>query len=312
MQEIPFVWIDGAPAAGKTMLIERLLQSSRKRDFAVVRLAQSDSVTEMESDDGTSEESKRYEVAGAIEAARLFYPPKTSTIDYSADDEQTAMSYVRCMAWRDWEGDEAKCDALICEGANDFYWRSQVRVFVARPFPAGQSLATREIRERFRLELDKDTLPLALSMVGLKKCLPLELLSPDTASQERQVPSDVPETAMRQLMDMASNGVPVHENLWGLQPGYENIVQAAVIIINIHNEKERPAAMRLVDELRRLRTDCDIAKDIISLHDYRGKLSIYICNLANQADQELTKALTRIKRPVQEFRPKHQYRLVSV
>src|SRR5208283_1998442 len=103
--------------------------------------------------------------------------------------------------------------------ANDFYWRSQVRVFVARPFLAGQSLATREIRERFRLDLDKDTLPLALSMVGLKKCPPLEPLLPGTALHERQVSSDVPEAAMRQLMDMASNGVPVLADLWGLQPG---------------------------------------------------------------------------------------------
>lgn len=72
IQEIPFVWIDGCVGAGKTTLIERLLESNRKREFAVVRCLADDMVTETESDDGEHEECKRYQTAGAITQLRLY------------------------------------------------------------------------------------------------------------------------------------------------------------------------------------------------------------------------------------------------
>jgi GTPase SAR1 family protein len=301
MQEIPFVWIDGLASAGKTTLIERLLQSNRKRDFVVVRLLASDNVSETRSDGGESPECMRYGNAGSTAALRLDYP-----FMHLPKDENEAMEWVRCLAWRDWGGEESACDALVCEGENDFHWRSQLRVFVARPLPEGQSLITKRRGKRFSLELE-DCLPLVHSLAGP----PPEAIVDEPAWTDAQASDDFSEPVGR-IMEMAKNRLPVYRNVWEISPEYKNITNAAVIVINIHDEKERAAALQLVQEIRRLRDDRAVAHDVFSYHDYRGKVSIYVCNFSNPSDKELSKALTRIKRSIQEFCPRSFYGLAYV
>lgn len=303
--ELPFLWIDGSFGAGKTTLIERLLESNRKRQLAVVRFRASDSVTATEADNGQHEECKRYEDAEAVDQLHLTYPK-----DIFNEGDHKAMQHVRDVLWNDCFGEEAACDALICEGSNDFAWRSSLRVFVARPLPEGQSLVTRERREvlRYSLQelLDLGILPAADSS---------EVESIENAeweTVEAVQSSDELSEVERQLLDIAENGMPVCGQFWELHAEYRNIMKAAVIVINIHSEQERAAASALIEQINRLRTDPELNRDLSSRRDYCGRLSIFVCNLTNSKDHNLVKALARIKRPIQEFCPRYGFQLSPV
>ncbi len=134
MNDIASLWIDGSPKAGKTSLIERLLQSNRTKEFAVVRLIPSDSVNSLEIDNEQSEECERYIATGAVKGLRIIYPNNV----LKRDDQQIFES-IRRTTWNNGFG-EAACRTLICEGQPFARWQSTLRVFVVRPLVQGQSL----------------------------------------------------------------------------------------------------------------------------------------------------------------------------
>lgn len=70
------------------------------------------------------------------------------------------------------------------------------------------------------------------------------------------------------------------------------------MIINIHDESERPAAERLAAEVRRLRNDPDVKSDVLGIDAQRRQPTIFIANLADPKDKVLKKALARVKRAI--------------
>lgn len=82
---------------------------------------------------------------------------------------------------------------------------------------------------------------------------------------------------------------------WTIRKDCAGITRANVVVINVHDESERPAAEELAAEVRRIREDPEIKGDVLGMRANRRQPAILVANLADPKDKELKKALARVK-----------------
>jgi hypothetical protein len=125
------VHVDGPPEAGKTAFVERLLGALDGWVLAV-RCGRDESLRQArESSSARDPEVRRYRAAGASDAGRLAFPAARD----SADDFFTSRLLTDVS------------DVVVIEGDSPL-GDADLRVFVAPPPAAGQTLLVRERRDR--------------------------------------------------------------------------------------------------------------------------------------------------------------------
>jgi hypothetical protein len=125
------VHVDGPPEAGKTAFVERLLGALDGWVLAV-RCRRDESLRQArESSSARDPEVRRYRAAGASDAGRLAFPAARD----SADDFFTSRLLTDVS------------DVVVIEGDSPL-GDADLRVFVAPPPAAGQTLLVRERRDR--------------------------------------------------------------------------------------------------------------------------------------------------------------------
>jgi hypothetical protein len=258
MIEREYVWIDGPPASGKTTFIERLIVATRNELVLAARFVPAKTPKQSGPAKG-NDETKRYADAGAI-GTMLFRVPSQPDPDAFWSSEFIE-NYSR---------------AIIIEGAvvEEILSPSLV-VCVMCPLPEGESLLVKGARAPRRIDRDS----MAITEQVLFKNDPKRLGA--LHEFERMIPA---------------LGLTPRGGGWAIRDDSAGVTQAAVIVINVHDEGERPAAERLAAEVRRIREDAEIKNDVIGLRDAKRQPIIVIANLANAKDKELKKAITRVKR----------------
>jgi len=125
------IHVDGSPGAGKTTFVERLLGAVDEWALAV-RCRRDESLRyARESSSARAPEMRRYRAAGATEAGRFTFPSaRDSADDFFSSRLMTAAS-----------------DIVVIEGDSPLRG-ADLRVFVAPPPAAGQTLLVRERRDR--------------------------------------------------------------------------------------------------------------------------------------------------------------------
>jgi hypothetical protein len=77
---------------------------------------------------------------------------------------------------------------------------------------------------------------------------------------------------------------------------YAGIERAALVVVNIGDERERDSAERLVSDVARLRADEELFRDILSRRGRR--VTAVVANVEERGDPGLRKALARVRRAV--------------
>ena len=154
-------------------------------------------------------------------------------------------------------------DAVLIEGDRPLDWAELV-VFVMRPSAAAPDLLERSSTARAR----KDP--------GILDQL-LEELAGHTGRKRGASAS-------------------ARRKRWTVNAGYQGVENAQLVVVNVHDPAERPHAERLVEQVKRLRTDADVFQDVLGITGSKVPITTVVADLSDPRDPGLRKALTRIKR----------------
>lgn len=268
MIERAYLQVSGPPQAGKTTFIERLLAACRGELLLATRFL---SVRKAK-DGGPSkgnDETKRYEEAGAI-GTMLFRVPPEPDPDAFWSSEFTE-NYSR---------------GIVIEGeVVEDVVAPDVVVFVLRPLPDGPQL------------LEQKEVDAGRASIGFVKAMEA-LVARELESLGGSMSPDLRaklDTELASIREHASKKSSTRK-VWALADGHAGLVRAHVVVINVHDESERPAAERLAAEVRRIRDDTEVAKELVRYPANKRQPAILVANLADAKGKALKKAITRMKK----------------
>ncbi|HEO70538.1 MAG TPA: hypothetical protein ENN80_04695 [Candidatus Hydrogenedentes bacterium] len=293
MRERAYVWVDGPSGAGKTTLIEHVLKSNRSRLLSVARFVETDAVDHFVENSEGNEETKRFEDASVIASALFQYPPEENRAELDRFwDSEFILDYS---------------EGIIFEGPATAVIPADLHVYVLRPLPEPEPIVHKESHEVARLSLDDIMSPAflfgntlkneaALSALGRGKETPEQDLKQLMEAVRERILEDIDPEQRRRLEE----GIPAIENKWHINPAWPRLAYAQTVVINIHDESERPAAELLASELRRIHADEEILHDLVGFRGGHHRISIFIANLSDSRDKALQKAIARMKRPLDQ------------
>lgn len=293
MTDRKWIFFQGPQGAGKTTFIRRLLESTRKTLWLVYR-AQPAPSPELAGEWADSEESDMLTDAGALEARVYYLADGSRHIDDPFWDPEWIEDYPEAVAF---EGPSFPCVEA------DLY------VHVMRPLADGEELVSLKEVEACRIEAME-----YLKMMGIELPEDARLLSEEESEQLLQeeneareagdeiiseesieIPDEVGDLIIRALK---RETIPITEKAWRLHPDHDEIARCGLVVINIHDEAERPAAQRTRQLIKALRTRPELRRDIFANRYDILRVTILIANVSNPHDPELRKGLARIKRVV--------------
>jgi len=89
---------------------------------------------------------------------------------------------------------------------------------------------------------------------------------------------------------------------WALAEGYAGIERAQVVVANIRDESEQPAAVAFLEEVAQLRNDATVFADVMGYPRSKLPITAVAADLSNPKDAGLKKALARVKRATRQRR----------
>jgi hypothetical protein len=236
------IHIDGAPGAGKTAFVERLLGALDEWVLAV-RCRRDESLRHArESWSASDPEVRRYRAAGASDAGRFtFSSDRDAADDFFTTRLLTDVSDVVVI-----EGDSPLRDA-------------ELRVFVAPPPAAGRALLVRERRDRAAQQrAQADAMQRLLGEPDGAARLLEQLVGGPLVAFAREQP-ELLEQARASLLagigKVRAAPPPAPTERWAVAGGYAGIEHAQLVVLNVREDAGRERAQGLLEEVRRLRAD---------------------------------------------------------
>jgi hypothetical protein len=286
------IHVDGPPGVGKTAFVERLVGALDEWVLAV-RCRRDESLRQArESSSARDPEVRRYRMAGASDAGRFTFP---STRD-SADDFFTSRLLTDVS------------DVVVIEGDSPLR-DADLRVFVAPPPAAGQTLVVREHRDRAGQQRAR--------AAGMERLLG----EPDGAARLLEQLMGGPMVAFArerpELLEQARVGLlagigkirtappPAPTEHWAVAEGYTGIEYAQLVVVNACEDSERRRAHSLLEDVRRLRADQAVFDDVLGWRGSRVPITAVVADLADVRDAETRRAVARVKRSVRAVPGRH-------
>lgn len=263
-----FVWIDGSPGSGKTLLIERVLQSNRSKNIGVVRFRKNPKRRAPKEIPAGSEETQRYLSAGAQSALLMEYPP---------DNENT--SVTEDFWCTDFLGN--LFNAVYCEAElTDDQFPTDLSVFVLPPLAQPAS-----IFESHQIKVDEQFMRNHLTQAFGHIAPVMEKLSKSF--------DDCINDVVVQTANKLDTMPPL--TILRLAPGFEGLIKASTVVVNVRDQRERQSAERLLEYIDSVGTGPNRIEPTFG-YFWRSKRSMFVCNFSDPKDPELRKLVTMIKR----------------
>jgi hypothetical protein len=281
------IHIDGAPGAGKTAFVERLLGALDKSVLAV-RCRRDESLRHArESWSARDPEVRRYRAAGAPDAGRFTFPSARD----AADDFFTSRLLTDVS------------DAVVIEGDSPLR-DADLRVFVAPPPAAGQALLVRERRDRAAQQrAQADAMERLLGEPDGAARLLDQLVGGPVVAFAREQPELLEQARVSLLAGIgkirtAPPLAPTEH--WAVAAGYAGIEHAQLVVLNTCEDAERRRAQALLEDVRRLRADRAVFDDVLGWRGSRVPITAVVADLANAREAGTRKAVARVKRSVRD------------
>lgn len=262
-----FIWIDGPAGSGKTTLIERVLESNRNKSLGAIRLRKNRKLRSPKEIKAGNDETRRFKNAGAADTLLVEYPDnnRSSVADFFFANEFRGGLF----------------NAIYCEAElTEDQFPMDMNLFVLPPLTDPASIFDVQ-----QIKVDKEFMKSQFAKV-------LGHLAP--AVQRLSISL---EDCMDKVLEGSDGDLDKFPPLTILRlaPGFEGLIIATKVIVNIREEKERVNAERLlylIDEIG------STPKRVENTFGYfwRPKKSMFIANLTNPKDAELKKLVSMIKR----------------
>ncbi len=189
--------------------------------------------------------------------------------------------------------------AVILEGDSPLD-PADLGVFVAPRPDAGEALFVRRMRDVAAAERAKADAweRLLREPDGAAKWIG-EIVGGPVAELARENPQLVEDVRIKMLAGIESvrkAPPPRPVEHWAVADRYVGVERAALVVVDVREERERDSAERLVSDVARLRADEELFRDILSRRGRR--VSAVVANVGERGDPGLKEALARVRRAV--------------
>lgn len=283
MRERALVHVDGPHRAGKTTFIERVLGAEVAFTLCVRAVHDAALRKGQVSAPKSHPELRRYRDASAAEVALYRFAERDVDAFFTSDFMQEYS------------------EAVFIEGdlPLDFV---DLSVFIA-PIPAAAHSLFRRVRRDHTAAHEASLAQMTRALDDSEALARLlgGALGEALAQMVRARPGMLDDTrrAMRSKLEVLK-GAPAPEPTehWALAEGYEGLERAQLVVANLRDESERPAAAALLEDLARLRKDETIFADVAGLRGNKLPITAVVADLSSAKDAGLKKALARVKRAI--------------
>jgi predicted ATPase len=288
--------VDGHPGAGKTTLIERLLESNKSRSIQASRcVARRGSGPWKEEHPRVSgktasrhTELRRYLDAGAEDSSMLIYDPDKIDIDSLLSEVDAGFG-----TWDEW----------VLEAENDEYSGAHCSVFVLRPLPESAQLVERKEKIVGHIPLDEYLRHGGVKLLPDESVEPVGYLPEDIDLRfDQHLPEKLAQAGMvlnegerSRLRALIRDGVPIRSKGPELRPECSRLLAAEVVVINLHHQRECARAEATRTQILQLYSNWKLRYQL----DFRSRVTragVYLANLQDAVNPETQKALAQIKR----------------
>lgn len=289
--------VDGHAGAGKSTLIQRLLESNKSRAIQVSRcVARPGSGTWKNEPSGVSSkksprqaELRKWLDAGAVRANLLAYDPDRIDIDTLILEADEGFGY-----WDEW----------VLEAENVEYSGVHCSVFVLRPLPESARLVEEKemivahvpLDEYLKYaggELPDESVETDDELLGEGVFdLPLDKELPEKLAEAGVVLSKSEKDRLRTL---AQDGIPIRSRQPELRPECARLLAAEAVIINLHDDGERARGEATRVQILNLFSNWHLRYQL----RFRSRVTragVYLANLLDRCDPGTQAALAQIKR----------------
>ena len=288
MRPVALVQVVGPPGGGKTTFIERLLQSSRKRVMAAVRIVVDGDVRVPELDPAGDADTARYTAAGARVSQRILVPPGWPDVLSALDASDGALH---------------SADTILIEGGPVQRDDVDAVVFVTLALAAGDSLTQveqREIgrldgREVLRLMVGLSPVPSEAEQAELDAFEALVEASDDGLLAEEEVIEsfEIPDAAAEWILELLEHGYPVNQQVTEFRPGFEALAEAQLAVVTGDDAEAVPATCAAINGLRRNEA---LLRSLHRYHAGFGPRTVLAADLRDPRDIGTRKAVEAVKR----------------
>jgi hypothetical protein len=279
--------VGGPNGSGKTAFVEAFL-SAGDGPVLAARCVRDDALRRpRESSPRNHAELRRYLATGAHAAAVFVFPGQAAS-QIAFYETKLMMNYS---------------EAVILEGDNPLHY-ADLEVFVAPVPHAGETLFVRRERDVAASQRAKvDAWERMLSQPDGMATWMEEALGIPVGEFLRKNPSlgeDVRTKMLAGITAARKAPPPKPVEHWAVSDRFTGIERAGLVVANIRDQAERVLAEQLVADVRRLRKDEALFKDILSWRGYRTPITAVVANLVDPSDTGRNKALGRVRRTIRQ------------
>jgi hypothetical protein len=120
----------------------------------------------------------------------------------------------------------------------------------------------------------------------------------DFVRKNPRLAEDVRSKMLAGIVQVRSAPPPGPVEHWAVSERFEGIQAAGLVIVNIRDSAERPAAEQLLMDLALLRKDDSLFNDILGWRRRRTPITAVVGNIADPRDAGPKKAVLRVRRTI--------------
>jgi len=191
--------------------------------------------------------------------------------------------------------------AVILEGDNPAGY-ADLEVFVAPAPLAGEALYVRRQQDvaaaqRARADAWEELLRRPDGMSTWME----EVIGPPVGDFVRKNPRLAEDARSRMLAGIArvrSGPPPRPVEHWAVSERFQGIERAGLVVVNVRDPAERPAAEQMLVDLARLRNDDALFNDILGWRGHRTPITAVVATISDLRDAGRKKAIARVRRTI--------------
>ena len=276
-----FVHVAGPAKAGKTALVEAMLQCSDALVIAA-RCGRDDTLAHpRESSPHTHPELRRYRQAGASGTALFRFPGDGS--------EHDAFFMIELMT--DYS------EGVVVEGDSPLEF-VDLRVFVAHTPANGDELFVQRSPtpdDRTNTAVLEQVLSEPDSVINLLDWAGGPVLGEMGRGHETLLES----VRLKLLADLRKSSVlraAKPRARWAVADRYAGIEHAQMVVVNVRHDSDRAAAEQMAADVNRIRKDEELFADILGRRGTRTPVTVVVANVTDPDDRGTRKVLARVRR----------------
>ena len=120
----------------------------------------------------------------------------------------------------------------------------------------------------------------------------------DFVRKNPRLAEDVRSRMLAGIAQVRGGSPPGPVECWAVSERFQGIQVARLVVVNVRDPAERPAAEQLLVDLARLRNDDALFNDILHWRGHRTPITAVVANISDPRDAGRKKAIARVRRTI--------------